>query len=165
MSLEHERRFLLDSLPPYEPVDHTTIRQAYWRLGDGWSLRVRREGNSDADTRNSVTVKGPRNGVSRPELNLFLSDGETDTDAAERLFKVAGSSKVVKTRYSYLLDGLAWDIDDFHWENEGLIIAELEMDDPEELAKVAKPSWAVREVTHDTQYGNDNLAFHPFKSW
>jgi adenylate cyclase len=165
LSMEHERRFLLDSLPLAEPVDLTTIRQAYWRLGDGWSMRVRREGRSDSDTRNSVTIKGPRNGVSRPELNMFLPDDSDSIEAVEKLFMAAGSHKIVKTRYSFLLDDLPWDVDLFHWENEGLIIAELEMDDPAELARITKPTWAVREVTYEAQYSNDNLAFRPYKSW
>jgi adenylate cyclase len=165
VSVEHERRFLLETLPDVEPVDRTTIRQAYWRLNEDWSLRVRREGKSDTDTRNSVTIKGPRNGVSRPELNLFLPDDDKSIEAVEKLFVVAGSHKIVKTRYSFLLDDLAWDVDVFHWENEGLIIAELEMEDPVALARVRKPAWAVREVTYEAQYSNDNLAFRPYKTW
>jgi adenylate cyclase len=165
MMVEHERRFLLDSLPPEDPVDQTTIRQAYWRLGDGWSLRVRREGRSDEDTRNSITIKGPRTGVSRPELNLFLPNETDATSAAESLFRAAGNNKVVKTRFSYLIDGLTWDVDKFHWDNNGLIIAEIEMDDPAVLAGIPIPDWAVREVTHEIQYANDYLAFHPFKTW
>jgi adenylate cyclase len=165
MTVENERRFLLAGLPHEDPVDQTTIRQAYWRLGGGWSLRVRREGRADDDTRNSITVKGPWHGVSRPEFSLFLADDATGISAVESLFRAASGNKIVKTRFSYLIDGLTWDVDQFHWENEGLIIAELEMDDPVALAKVARPGWTVREVTGEVQYANDHLAFHPFKSW
>ena len=96
---------------------------------------------------------------------MFLPDDSDSIEAVEKLFMAAGSQKIVKTRYSFLLDDLPWDVDLFHWENEGLIIAELEMDDPAELARITKPTWAVREVTYEAQYSNDSLAFRPYKSW
>jgi adenylate cyclase len=165
VATENERRFLLDQLPKGDAVDRTTIRQAYWRLGDGWSLRVRREGVSNEDTRNSITIKGPKTGFSRPELEHFLPDDSETTSAVEGMFLAAGKNKIIKTRYSYVLDGLTWDIDQFHWENEGLIIAEIELEDIQELAEVSTPSWVVREVTSDRQYANENLAFRPYRSW
>lgn len=165
MTVERERRFLLTKLPPGEPVDRTTIRQAYWQLGSGWSLRVRREGTSNDDTRNSITVKGPRSGFSRPELEFFLSSDAAVTRVVENLFQVAGNHKIIKTRHSYVLDGLAWDVDEFHWENEGLVIAEIELEDSDQLAGVTPPTWAVREVTNDSQYANENLAIRPYRNW
>jgi adenylate cyclase len=165
VTIENERRFLLDRLPEGDAVDRTTIRQAYWRLGSGWSFRVRREGASNEDTRNSITIKGPKAGFSRPELDLFLPGDADTTSAVESLFLAAASYKIVKTRYSYILDGLTWDIDQFHWENEGLIIAEIELEDSRELAGVSTPSWAIREVTSDSQYANENLAFQPYRRW
>jgi adenylate cyclase len=164
--VENERRFLLEKLPPVEQrVSTTTIRQVYWQLGDGWTLRLRREGRGDEEARNSLTVKGKRSGVSRPEVNSDLAKEPKVVEVVEQLFKHGSANKVVKSRHSYVIDGQAWDVDEFHWENEGLVIAELELDDPDELARVPVPAWAVREITHEPRYGNESLAFHPYSTW
>jgi adenylate cyclase len=163
MAIESERRFLLDRLPPGEPLSQTTIRQAYFLLGGGWSVRIRREGKAGGDTRNTVTLKSSRRGLSRSEYEI--GGTEFTEEDAESLFRAGSEHVVVKTRHSYLIDDEGWDVDEFHWDNDGLIIAELEMEDSEALARRPVPPWAVREVTHDSQYSNDQLAFRPYKKW
>lgn len=163
MPTENERRFLLDRLPPNEALSETSIRQAYCLVGGGWSLRVRRESPPGGETKNSVTLKSPYRGVSRKELDV-APDDLTDEDA-ESLYRAMSQHSVVKTRRSYLIDDEGWDVDEFHWDNEGLFIAELEMQDAEALVARPVPTWAIREITHDSQYSNAELAYHPFKNW
>ena len=70
---------------------------------------------------------------------------------------------VKKTRYHLLHEGMMWEVDEFHGENEGLIIAEIELDDPE--ATFALPPWVGQEISHDPRYFNSNLSVHPFSKW
>ncbi|HET6742513.1 MAG TPA: CYTH domain-containing protein [Kribbella sp.] len=171
MANEYERRFLLSGLPEGEASYEREIRQVYWRLGNGWSLRLRRQG-SDFEPDDVVTIKGPRVGAQRPEFEWPLYN-VTDSmqvraaslEAALNLYRAGSAHPVVKTRRGYLIDGQLWDVDEFHHDNEGLIIAELELESHEDLLGVRRPPWTVREVTMEERYNNENLAFEPYRSW
>ena len=167
MPRENKRRFLASRLPPAEPRAETMIRQVYWRLGNGWCLRLRREGQPDEAPRDTIALKGPRTRSTRVQYDWTLP-AEPDLSDEERtatvaaLFRAGGSHRIVKSRRSYLLDGQLWGVDEFHWENSGLIIAELELQDPGELRRVRVPSWCLREITADTDFDGESLAFHPY---
>jgi adenylate cyclase len=167
---ENRRRFVLSHLPDAEPRTETVIRQVYWRLGNGWCLRLHREGRPDEAPRDTVAVQGPRTGATRIQYEwpLPTEPGVSDeerTATVAALFKAGGSHRTVKSRRGYLLDGQTWDVDEFHWENAGLITAELEMQDLATLRRVPVPSWCVREVTADTAFDGENLAFQPYGQW
>lgn len=70
---------------------------------------------------------------------------------------------IEKTRYILDDGGQRWEIDEFHGVNQGLIVAEIELDD--ESDGFEKPSWLGREVSHDPRYFNANLARHPYSEW
>lgn len=171
MGRELERRFLLERLPDAGRLYEKQIRQVYWSLGDGWFLRLRRQGTSSR-ANDVVTIKGPRRGYARPEFEwpLDLAEGTEEglkdaLDAAVALYRAGSAHQVVKRRLGYEIDGLLWEIDVFMFENEGLIVAELEMDDMSKLRAVTVPSWAVSEITDDRRYDNENLAFTPYSAW
>ena len=171
MGRELERRFLCATVPDGEPVSETLIRQAYWRLGDGWSFRLRRIGE-DPQTENWIAVKGPRQGSERwefeyPMTSLDMADPERadSLNAVLNLYRAGSAHTVVKKRKGFVLDGRTWDVDEFLWDNEGLVIAEIEAHDERELFEVAAPSWVQREVTLEARYNNENLAYEPYKSW
>ena len=68
-----------------------------------------------------------------------------------------------KTRYLVQYQGHIWEIDEFHDNNKGLIVAEIELDDENEVFE--KPPWLGEEVTDDYRYLNSNLAVNPFNKW
>lgn len=171
MSIEYERRFLLESLPPFDPVYEKQIRQVYWSLGNDWYLRLRRQGTGFAHD-DVITLKGPRFGSERPEFEWNLdstdkseSGRDAALDAALNLYRAGSANQVVKRRIGYDIDGLLWDVDVFQHANEGLIIAEIEMKSQNAVLAVSKPYWALIEVTTDRRYNNENLAFRSFSTW
>lgn len=145
-----ERRFRLDRVPAGVPGPETVVRQVFWRLGDGWTLRLRREGPPGEPSRDTLAVTGP--GVEWP---CPVPPGRTDKDLAA-LFKAGRGHRVVAQRRRYVVDGQPWDVAEYHWENEGLIVA----------SPVGRPVRAPGpEITEDLRYDDENLAFAPFTSW
>ena len=72
-------------------------------------------------------------------------------------------NEVSKTRYEILFENKLWEVDVFNGANEGLIVAEIELESEEE--KFSMPDWVTKEVTEDPGYYNSNLATTPFKIW
>jgi CYTH domain-containing protein len=70
---------------------------------------------------------------------------------------------IEKYRYSFYSDGHEWEVDEFLGENEGLVIAEVELDTSDELVNL--PAWIGEEVTGDTRYYNSMLSIEPFRLW
>jgi adenylate cyclase len=172
LAREFERRFLVKKMPTGKPVSETLIRQAYWRLGGGWSLRLRRLGD-DPETENWIAVKGPRHGSERWEFEYRLdrpdmssAEREDTVEAVLNLYRAGAEHVVVKRRKSFVLDGHAWDIDEFMWDNDGLVIAEIEAQNQTALLSLGEPpTWLGREVTLDARYNNENLAYDPLSAW
>lgn len=135
------RRFLLDRLPPGTPGPETVVRQVFWRLGDGWTLRLRREGPPDAAPRDTVALRGP--GSAGWEWAL-----PADPAAVAALFRAGAGHRTIAVRRGYA----GWAVDEYHWENEGLIVA---------AGTGAPPAWVGREITADGTYEDENLAFAP----
>jgi adenylate cyclase len=71
--------------------------------------------------------------------------------------------KVVKTRHFVMVDGHEWEVDEFHGDNAGLVVAELELDREDEV--FTKPSWLGLEVTDEARYYNVFLSQRPFALW
>ena len=170
MANEYERRFLLRELPrSLDWIYVKVIRQVYWELGNGWVLRLRRQGEDESPD-DVWAVKGPRRGSSRPEFEWpFLKPGEDPDDESlhvvASLYRAGASRQVVKTRRGAAVEGDLWDFDEFHFANEGLLIAEVEMEDQDALNRLARPEWTLREVTLEAKYQNENLAARPFQTW
>ncbi|MNN89390.1 hypothetical protein D3C81_2072040 [compost metagenome] len=70
---------------------------------------------------------------------------------------------IAKTRLTVLIDGKVWEIDAFHDDNEGLVVAEIELTSVDEPIKL--PAWITKEVTGDPKYYNSNLITNPYKNW
>jgi adenylate cyclase len=101
-------------------------------------------------------LMGPRYNASREEYEL-----EIPSETASMLLQRALYT-LSKTRYELIEADGAWDVDEFHGDNEGLFIAEYEARDPSDL-KI--PDWCGEEITNQERYNNENLAKHPFKRW
>jgi adenylate cyclase len=178
MPVELQRRFLLDSLPGGSPASSTDITQVYWRLGDDWCLRLRRRGRPE-DYQQELAIKGPRIGERRPEFEYPVFSGMSDDEKHEslelilRLHNVGIEHEISKVRHRCTIDGFSWNIDEFKGLNDGLIIAELELDADNKalgltdaiLRSLTKPAWASREITAEARYNNENLAYEPYSSW
>lgn len=146
------RRFLLRRLPDAAPGPETVVRQVFWRLGDGWVLRLRREGPPGVPSRDTLAVRGPGD----VEWAFPPEAGPGGADAVAALFRAGAGHRVVSSRRRYRLDGRDWDVDEYHWENAGLILAR---------ADAPRPAWAVRDVTGEPAYDEEHLAYAPFTTW
>ena len=109
-----------------------------------------------------ITIKGEADasGVSR-----FEWEKEIPLEEAEALLKLAEPGIIDKTRYLIKnTDGRhTWEVDVFHGENEGLVMAEVELSD--ENDPFDKPEWLGKEVTGDKRYYNSYLSKNPYKTW
>jgi CYTH domain-containing protein len=126
-------------------------RQGYLSVEDP-TVRVRIEG-----PRATLTVKGAQRGLTRPEFEYHVPLAE-----AEEMLKLCAFA-VEKTRYVREFGGRRWEIDVFHGANEGLVIAELELEREDE--SFALPLWLGAEVSRDPRYRVSSLARNPFGKW
>jgi adenylate cyclase len=106
-----------------------------------------------------VTIKGKTVGASRQEFEYTIPLD----DATAMLESLCLRPLIEKTRYRLPYAGLTWEIDEFSGENQGLIIAEVELAD--EHQRIQLPDWVGDEVTDDARYVNANLVMHPFSQW
>ncbi len=84
-------------------------------------------------------------------------------DEAKLLLTLCENDIIEKTRYKVMAEGKQWDVDKFHGKNEGLWIAEVELESESE--SVTLPKWAIEEVTGDEQFYNVYLSKHPYTEW
>ena len=110
---------------------------------------------SDARAIIAITAGEPA-GIG-PDLVLTLAD------AAAMLDQICERPLIEKTRYLVPFEGHLWEVDHFHGDNEGLVIAEIEL--REEGERFVLPPWIGEEVSADPRYYNSNLVAHPFKAW
>ncbi len=154
MAHEIERKFLVD-VATWQPVAAGTLfRQGYLSSHKERVVRVRIEG-----TEAKLTVKGATQGVTRVELEYSIPL----YDAELMLKTLCEQPLVEKTRHEELHGGKLWEIDVFHGDNDGLVVAELELSAEDEAFE--SPPWVIREVSDDPRYYNSNLNTAPYKSW
>ncbi len=155
MGLEIERKFLVNKnlWQQVKPAESKVIRQGYLLTDRDKTIRVRISANQGF-----LTIKGKTQGYTRHEFEY-----EIPVDEARELIDQFAEHTVDKTRHYIYFDHQCWEVDEFHGENEGLLMAELELDTPDAIFK--QPDWIMEEVTDDARYYNVNLALHPFKTW
>ena len=155
MQIETERKFLvLDDGYKAQAVESHRIRQGYIAHDMGRSVRVR-----ILDEKGILTVKGPFIGMgSRPEWEKEISLKE-----AEELFLICKPGSIDKTRWIVPAGERKFEVDEFHGENEGLVMAEIELESQDEAFE--RPSWLGEEVSGDPRFYNGYLARNPFKNW
>jgi adenylate cyclase len=129
-------------------------RQGYLSIDTRRSVRVRVAGPQA-----TLTIKGKSEGAARDEFEYTIPI----EDAEQLLCRLCLKPLIEKTRYTVIHAGHKWEIDEFHGENEGLLVAEIEIDDDSQL--VAIPEWAGDEVTEDARYFNLNLVKRPYSTW
>ncbi len=107
----------------------------------------------------TLTIKGVSAGISRIEFEYEIPK----EDARILLDKLCVRPWIDKTRYRIVIDEVVWEVDEFWGANQGLILAEVELSDVNQV--VALPSWIGLEVSDDSRYFNSNLVLTPFSEW
>ena len=155
MNTETERKFLVkDDSYKAEAVRSYRITQGYIAHDSGNTVRVRiRDGVG------FLTIKGMTSGCSRPEWEI-----EIPLKDAEDLFALCKPGSVDKTRHIIPAEGGRYfEVDEFHGDNEGLVMAEIELGSEDE--SFLKPAWLGEEVTGDPRYYNSYLSRKPYRYW
>ena len=154
MAIEIERKFLIKEKPFSIAKRSLKINQGYIINEKSKVIRVREKGDDYF-----LTIKGNNIGISRLEYDFPISK----EDAKELIFHFCKTTLIEKTRHYIEHKGHTWDVDEFHGKNNGLIVAEIELESEDEKFEI--PDWVGEEVTQDDRYYNMNLAIHPFTSW
>jgi len=153
MGIEIERKFLLKNDAWREQVTATVqIQQAYLNKDDGYSVRIRVENESA-----NINIKSNTVGRQRHEYEYPVPIN----DAQEMLENLPDC--IDKHRHLVNASGLVWEIDEFKGLNQGLVVAEVELDTVDQ--EITLPDWCGREVTEDERYYNVCLSILPYSLW
>jgi adenylate cyclase len=154
--IEIERKFLVSSDDfKAESTASYTIAQGYLNSNPERTVRIRIKGS-----KGFITIKGigSVSGMSR-----FEWEKEITLTEAKQLLLLCEKGIIDKTRYEVKVGNHLFEIDEFHGDNQGLLMAEIELIAEEE--EFVKPSWIGEEVTNDQKYYNSYLSSHPFSEW
>lgn len=153
--VEIERKFLVRGDFKSLAISHTHIVQGYLSSVPERAVRVRIAGDKAF-----LTIKGnsSANGLTR-----FEWEKEIDVAEAKELIKLCEPGVIDKTRYLIPVGKHVFEVDEFFGENEGLIVAEIELGSEDE--KYEKPEWLGEEVTGDERYYNASLVKRPYTKW
>ncbi|MBP0016469.1 MAG: CYTH domain-containing protein [Cyanobacteria bacterium SBLK] len=154
MGKEIERKFLVKGEQWRSLGTGKQYRQGYLSVAAHCTVRVRIAGD-----RAYLTVKGKIEGLSRPEFEYPIPVPE----AEEMLSDLCDRPPIEKIRYTLSIDNLIWEVDEFGGENQGLIVAEVELED--EGQAIVLPEWIGQEVSGDPRYLNSNLVQFPYQQW
>jgi len=155
MATEIERKFLILNQDWQEYTkSELHIVQGYLATNEFSSTRIRIQ-NDKAN----INIKSATLGITRTEFEYSIPVG----DARLMLEDLCIKPVIEKTRFTVEHMGHAWEIDVFSGDNEGLIVAEIELSSPDEAFE--KPSWIGEEVSNDARYYNACLVNNPYKNW
>ena len=155
MPLEIERKYLVN-LKKWQALTKPGAhyyRQGYILTGPKKTIRIR-----ITETKCFITIKGESTGATRPEYEY-----EIPREDAEELLNNFCDAELEKNRYKIIYKKKLWEVDEFLGENEGLIIAEVELKEEDEIFEI--PEWAANEVTGEEKYYNANLVQNPYQNW
>ncbi|MBP8944949.1 MAG: CYTH domain-containing protein [Paludibacteraceae bacterium] len=156
MGKEIERKYLVKGdFKPWIKNSYTII-QGYLCSVPERTVRIRVKNQE----KGFITIKGKteKNGLSRYEW-----EKEIPLQDAQELLQLCEPGIIEKTRYEVIFKGQRFEIDEFHGENEGLIIAEIELES--ENTPIQKPDWLGKEVTGEERFYNAQLRKNPYKNW
>jgi CYTH domain-containing protein len=154
MGQEIERKFLLAGDGWREGAQGVHYRQGYLSTHPDRNVRVRTKGEKA-----TLTIKGRTTGISRSEYEYAIPVD----DARSLLDELCEKPLIEKVRYTVDYGGLEWVIDEFEGENEGLLLAEVELESEGQVVEL--PPWIGEEVSDDLRYYNANLVTNPFCRW
>jgi CYTH domain-containing protein len=150
---EIERKFLVADGSWNDGSRGVRIAQGYLSLDPERTVRVRLAGEKAW-----ITVKGLSRGITRAEFEYPIP-----ADDARDLLELCLPSVIDKTRHRIDFGGHAWEVDVFHGANDGLVLAEVELDDASMCPEL--PPWVGEEVSSDARFYNASLAIRPFSGF
>lgn len=153
MGQEIERKFLVIGEAWKSLGQSIAMRQGYLSSDPDRVVRVRVEGNNAA-----LTIKGRSVGALRGEWEYAIPVKD-----AEEMLALCPRPLIEKTRHRITHQGMLWEVDEFHGDNAGLVVAEIELTAEDQVFDM--PDWIGEEVTQDARYFNSALLKHPFKDW
>ncbi len=153
MGKEIERKFLV-AKDTWRKGSGTKYCQGYLNSAKERTVRVR-----TVKDKGYLTIKGITIDASRLEFEYKIPIKEAD----EMLHKLCEKPLIEKNRHKVEHGNLVWEIDEFFGKNEGLVVAEVELQSVDQ--KIERPEWLGEEVTGDPRYFNSNLIQNPFTKW
>ncbi|MBK8994077.1 MAG: CYTH domain-containing protein [Gammaproteobacteria bacterium] len=154
MTVEIERKFLVADTGCLADLEGERLSQGYIASTGRATVRVRICG-----ARAWLTLKGRTEGISRREFEYPIPLAHAEVCIAD----LCTGPVIEKTRYRVAHNSHIWEVDVFHGDNEGLVLAEIELTREDEC--FACPPWLGAEVSGDPRYYNSNLALRPYRSW
>lgn len=154
--IEIERKFLVKSEEyKKQAFKKIAIKQGFLSTDPERTVRLRITNETAY-----LTIKGKskENGLSR-----FEWEKEIDKNEAGELFRLCKPGIIDKTRYLIKAGDFIFEVDEFYGENQGLVIAEIELKDEKDTFQ--KPIWLGKEITGELKYYNSQLSKNPFKNW
>lgn len=152
MALEIERKFLVTG-DGWRSAPSERLSQGYLCHEPERTVRVRIAGEKAF-----ITIKGVTQGATRQEFEYPIPLAD-----AQALLALCGAGKIDKFRHRFAHAGKTWEVDAFLGDNQGLVVAEIELLSEDEAFD--KPDWVGEEVTHDARYYNANLSTLPYQRW
>ncbi|MEP3890376.1 MAG: CYTH domain-containing protein [Hellea sp.] len=152
MGIEIERKFLVTG-QAWKIGTPTLFIQGYLNHDKNRTVRIRIAGDEAM-----ITVKGLTVGMRRAEYEYLIPV----TDAKDML-ELCEGPLIEKKRWLVSAGNLTWEVDEFMGDNQGLVVAEIELED--ESQSFEMPVWVGKEVTDDARYYNSSLSVMPFKRW
>ena len=153
MGKEIERKYLVKGEVWKELGEGVLYRQGYLNSQKERVVRARTMG-----TKAALTIKGITVGATRLEFEYDIP-----MDDCNQLLDLCEQPIIEKTRYKIPYGGLIWEVDEVHGVNDGLVVAECELESEDQ--SIDKPEWIGEEVTGDPRYFNSNLIANPFTTW
>jgi adenylate cyclase len=154
MGKEIERKFLVKNNDFKALAKPVLLYQGFLNTEKERVVRVRIAGS-----KGFLTIKGVTRNACRTEYEYEIPKQE----ALEMLQELCIQPTIIKERYTIAFHNCIWEVDVFKNENEGLVIAEIELKSEDQ--QFEKPKWVGKEVTHLSEYYNSNLISFPFNKW
>jgi adenylate cyclase len=155
MPQEIERKFLVKGEYKHLSSKSYRIAQGYLSTASNRTVRIRIKGD-----KGYITIKGKR---SESGLSRYEWEKEIPVNEAQELLALCKPTIIDKTRYEVIFEEQTFEVDEFYGENEGLTVAELELES--EDTTFLKPHWLGEEVTQQKCYNNSFLSRYPFSEW
>ena len=152
MGTEIERKFMVKA-GDWCKQKAAKYRQGYLSTVKERTVRVR-----TVEDIGYLTIKGIAIGASRMEFEYEIPRQDADT-----LLGICEKPLIEKNRYKIKHEGFVWEVDEFFGENQGLIVAEIELESEDQF--FSKPDWVGKEITGDPRYFNANLIKNPYTKW
>ncbi len=154
MAVEIERKFRTNGVDFLANQEGERLIQGYLSHDPRATVRLRVQGD-----RAWLTIKGKTHGASRSEFEYPIPSA----DAHAMLEEMCPEGVIDKTRYRIRVGEHVWEVDEFHGENRGLVVAEVELDSEDQPFE--RPPWLGEEVTGDPRYYNSALSRTPYVQW